>query len=82
MRILPNIAKTSPCRIKFLKYLEFLMRKLRKQETIFFVFVKSNPRKKFINVRYKKYYLIFQVVDEENIGCFPGLLLIHWLQIR
>ena len=44
---------------------------LKKQEIIFFVLTKSHPRKKFIHVRHKKYYLIFEVVDEENIGCLP-----------
>ena len=46
--------------------------KYKKQEIFFFVFAKSNSRKKFIHVRYKKYHLIFEVVDEENIVCLPS----------
>ena len=72
MRILPNIAKQVHAELNFLNSLTFRCGIKETRNNFFFVFAKSNPRKKFIHVRYKKYYLIFDVVDEENIGCLPA----------
>ena len=75
--------KTSPRRIKFLKYLDFLMRNYR-NKIYFFLYLQNqilvkNPSTLgikniilFLRLWMKKILIAFQ----------PGLLLIHWLQIR
>ena len=71
LRILPNIAKQVHAKLNFLNILTFWYEIKETRNGVFFVFGKSHPRKTFIHVRYRKHYLIFEVVDEENIGCLP-----------
>ena len=70
MQILPDIAKRVHAELNILNISTFWFG--IKETRISFLYSQNQiPRKKFIHLRCKKYYRIFEVVDVENIGCLP-----------